>query len=165
MSRERSKTHPGADVPRPARRIHAERPGKLPDLARCPSCGASYRDGRWTWKHAPADAYEARCPACERIETHYPDGVLQVRGAFAEAHREEIVGLLRNLEERERAEHPLKRIIAIADDEGGFDVTVTEAKLARSFGRALEKAYSGRLDQPGTSADPGGLARVHWTRD
>ncbi len=165
MSRERSPSHPAARQPRPRRRIHAEDPAKLPDVARCPRCGASYRKGRWTWQAAGADAYERTCPACERIATGYPAGVLHLEGDFARSHRDEIVRLLRNVEERERADHPLKRIIDIGDADGGIAVTVTDAHLAVSFGRALSRAYEGTLEHPPTTSDVENLVRVHWTRD
>ncbi len=165
MGRERSKTHPTAKAPRPSRRIHDEGGKKLREIAACPSCGASYRNGRWTWQTAPADAYPERCPACERIETSYPAGRLDARGAFAVAHREELVGLVRNVEQREKTEHPLHRVIDIDEDEDGFTVTVTHGKLAQAMGRALESAYEGALEQPGTNHDVENLVRVHWSRD
>ena len=164
MRRQRSSTHPAARSPRPSRRIHEEPEGKHPEPARCPECRASYRSGRWTWQSAPADAHELVCPACERIRTDYPAGVVHLAGGFVAAHRDELVGLVRNIEERERAEHPLKRIMAVADEEGGLAVTVTDAKLARSIGRALEQAYEGKLEEPPTTSDPDPLLRVRWTR-
>lgn len=151
--------------PGAARRIHEEAPRKLPEIADCPHCRASYRNGRWTWETAPMDAYELVCPACERIAADYPAGVIELVGAFAAEHREELIGLLRNIEERECAEHPLKRIIRIADETTGFAVSVTDAKLAASFGRALEKAYAGQLEQAPTTRDTENLVRVRWTRD
>ena len=169
MSRERSKTHRAATQPRPARRIHEDAPGaapgKLPEIAGCPECGASYRNGRWTWKQAPAGAYEHRCPACDRIAAGYPAGALHVEGGFAAAHRDELMALLRHVEERQRAEHPLKRIMAVRNEGPGFVVTVTDAKLAQSLGRALESAYQGLLELPPTTSDTGNLVRVRWTRD
>lgn len=154
-----------ADAPRPAHRIHEERPGKLRGPAVCPRCRASYRDGRWTWQPAPADAYEQTCPSCERIASEHPAGVVHLSGAFARTHRDELLRLLTNVEERESAEHPLKRIAKVADEEDGFSVSVTDGKLARSFGRALERAHEGRLEQPATTAEQDDLVRVRWTRE
>lgn len=169
MARKRSTTHSAARQPRPARRIHDEAPGaahgKLPEIAGCPRCGASYRDGRWTWQTPPVGSYEHVCPACERIAEDYPAGVLHVEGEFAASRRDELVGLIRNIEERERAEHPLKRIMAIVDEGSGFVVTVTDAKLVDSFGRALKSAYDGSLEHPPTTSDKENLVRVRWTRD
>lgn len=163
MSRKRSATHPAAGSPRPARRIHEEVPGKLPEIAECPDCRASYRNGRWTWKPAPAGSYESLCPACQRIDTDDPAGILRVEGEFAAAHREEIIGLIRNLEERERTEHPLKRIMNIANEGDGFVVTTTDAKLLGTFGRSLEKAYGGQLEHS-TTSETEGFLRARWTR-
>ncbi|MEN8160039.1 MAG: BCAM0308 family protein [Myxococcota bacterium] len=165
MPRKRSKTHPAASQPRPSRRIYEEEPGKRPELAGCPSCGASYREGRWTSQTAPAGSHEEVCPACRRVADDYPAGVLHVEGAFVGAHREELVGLIRHVEERERAEHPLKRIMAIEDEGAGFLVKVTDAKLAPSMGHALRSAYEGDLELPPTTSDRENLVRVRWTRD
>ena len=165
MRRERSRTHPAADTPRPQRRIFEEGDGKLPELAGCPGCGASYRNGRWTWQVAPIGSYSHTCPACERIATHYPAGVLRLHGAFAQGHRDELLHLLRNIEARERADHPLKRIIAVEEEDDGFVVTATDAKLVESFGRSLQRAYEGELQHPPTTAERANLVRVDWHRD
>ena len=166
MTRKQSKkTHSAASTPRPSRRIHEETSGKLPDLARCPRCDASYRNGRWTWKPAPAGSYEHVCPACVRIETHHPAGELRVEGAFELAHRDEVVGTLRNVEERERTEHPLKRIAAIEEAGDGLVVTVTDAKLVQSLGRALYRAYEGRFEHPPTTSEQDDFVRARWSRD
>ncbi len=165
MSRKRSKAHEAAATPRPPRRTHEEPPGKLREIAACPDCGASYREGRWTWKTAPADAYPHVCPACERIAKDHPEGVIHVQGAFVASHGDELIGLIRHVEERERTEHPLKRVMAIEEEEGGLVVTLTDGSLASSLGRALHKAYGGDLDQPGTSAEQDALVRIRWSRD
>lgn len=160
----------GANKPsHPSRRIHEEAPqsrsGKLPDNTSCPGCGAGYRKGRWVWSPPPVDAHEQLCPACERIESDYPAGVFSVEGAFATSHRDELVGLIRNIEEREKSEHPLKRIMSISDEGSGFLVKVTDSKLAESFGRALHDAYEGELEHASTTSDRENLVRVRWTRD
>jgi len=167
MPRKPSTTHPPARNPRPSRRIHEDRQGngKLPELACCPSCRASYRAGRWTWQTAPVDAYQRTCPACERIESGYPAGVLQVAGDFAVTHRDDLIGLIRNVEERERSTHPLKRVMAIADEGAGFSVSVTDAKLVDAMGRALKHAYAGHLEHPPTTSDKENLVRARWSRD
>jgi NMD protein affecting ribosome stability and mRNA decay len=159
---------PKSRTPRPSRRIHDTPPdktGKLRELAECPDCRASYRNGRWTWERAPVGSYEHVCPACERIRGDYPAGVLRIQGGFANSHRDELVGLIRNVEERERREHPLKRVMAIEEEGGGLEVKTTDAKLAESLGKALHHAYAGTLEQPPTSSDKENLVRVRWTRD
>lgn len=163
--RHPEKTHPAAHQPRPARRIHQGEAGKHSEGTVCPDCGASYRKGRWTWQRAEEGSPRQRCPACERIASAYPAGRVLVEGGFAAQHRDEIVALLRKVEERERAEHPLKRIMEIADAGSGFEATVTDGRLARSLGRALKEAYDGRLEGPPTTAETENLVRVRWTRD
>ena len=171
MRRRRSNIHPAAGEPRASRRIHREgsgratfrRRGKLEDPTGCPRCGACYRNGRWTWRRAPARAARALCTACERIEVDYPDGYVDVRGSFAGSRREEILQLARHVEERERREHPLKRLMPIREIDGGFRIPVTDRKLARAIGRSLERAYRGKLEQP--RVDDESLLRVGWRRD
>ena len=165
MRKKPSATHSAASTPRPARRIHEEVAGKLSEIACCPRCGSSYRSGRWTSEPAPADSYEHICPACERIEAAYPAGVLQLDGDFVASHRDDLISLIRNVEERERSTHPLKRIMAITEEGSHLVVTVTDAKLALALGRALESAYKGQLEHPPTTSDKENLVRVQWTRD
>ena len=169
MRRKRSPTHSAAQQPRPRRRVPdraaAGNRGKRPDVARCPGCGASYREGRWTWRSAPADAYPQTCPACERAAARDPAGVVRVEGAFAAAHRDELIALVRSVEERERSDHPLKRVMRLQERKNGFVAETTDAKLARSLGRALRKAYAGELEEPPTTAEEGSLVRVRWVRD
>jgi NMD protein affecting ribosome stability and mRNA decay len=168
MRRKRSPTHSSSAAPRPLRRTPEPSGGdveKHPELAACPDCGASYREGRWTWEPAPADAYRKVCPACQRITDRYPAGELRAEGTFALTHRDELIRLMRHVEERERASHPLKRLIAIEETAQGFVAETTDAKLVQALGRALHKAYSGRLEQPPTSAERENLVRVRWVRD
>jgi hypothetical protein len=151
-------------VPRSARQIHEEAPPKLREIAACPLCGASYRAGRWTWQKAPAGYYEHVCAACSRIEAGQPAASLHVGGEFVAQHRADLIGLIRNLEERERSEHPLKRIMEIRDEGTGFVVTVTDPKLAHTFGKGLKRAFDGKLELPPTSREQENT-RVTWTRD
>jgi hypothetical protein len=136
--------------------------GKLPDPTTCSSCGAIYRDGRWAWGSPPADAHRVRCPACRRIEDDYPAGLVTISGEFAAAHADEIRNLARNVEEREKQEHPLKRIMAIEAGEGRLVVKTTDAKLARGIGEALHHAYHGELDYVMSEAE--NVLRVEWKR-
>lgn len=171
MRRKRSKTHPAASQPRMDRLIQEHEDDayglreKLPDPTACTSCGAMYRAGRWTWGAPPADSHPAVCPACRRVEDDYPAGVVVVEGEFAASHDEEIRGLVHNLEERQKQEHPLKRIMRIAEpagEGGGLEIATTDAQLARAIGDALHHAYQGDLDYHYTDAE--NLLRVHWQR-
>lgn len=169
MPRKRSKTHPAASQPRRDRTdtAHAEtfhQAGrKLPEPTACAHCGASYREGRWTWAPATADAHRTTCPACERTQQDFPAGLVTVTGAFARANRAEILALARNLEEREKAQHPMKRILRVDEQPDALIISTTEMHLARGIGDALHHAYQGRLDYHYPD-DPGDLLRVAWER-
>jgi len=128
----------------------------------CPDCKAVFRAGRWQWLHEPEAAHHERCPACRRIHDRLPAGYVKLEGAFFEQHREEVLALVRNLEQKEKAEHPLQRLMAIADEGGGVLVTTTDSHLARSIGEALRHAYHGEVEIHHNPDD--NLARVHWKR-
>jgi NMD protein affecting ribosome stability and mRNA decay len=128
----------------------------------CPDCGAVFRDGRWRWAAGPVDAPRQACPACQRTRDDYPAGYVHLGGPFLEEHREEILGLVHNLDERERKDHPLNRIMDVRDEEGGILVTTTDLHLARTIGDALAAAYGGEHEQ--RYADEERLLRVTWRR-
>ncbi|MGZ8261536.1 MAG: BCAM0308 family protein [Methylotenera sp.] len=136
--------------------------GKLAEPTVCPQCGAVYHDGRWQWSEAAADAHQETCPACHRIHDNFPAGFVTLEGPFFNAHSEEIRHIIQNHAEHERTEHPLKRIMAIENQEGAMLVTTTDTHLARGIGEALRHAYQGDLKVdhvPGEST-----VRVHWSR-
>jgi NMD protein affecting ribosome stability and mRNA decay len=168
MPRERSKTHPAASQPRIDRVLHSQEAdayglgGKLPDPTACPDCGALYRAGRWTWGAAPRDAHRTACPACRRIAYDYPAGIVTLSGSFHAAHRQEIEGLVRHVEEREKKEHALKRVMAIREDGDDLVITTTDVHLARGIGEAIQSAYKGELDYTFTERE--NVMRVRWRR-
>lgn len=135
---------------------------KLTEPTVCTDCGAVYSQGRWTWGEAPKDAHQARCPACQRIQDRVPAAFLTLTGDFRKQHKEEIVHLIENYEQRERAEHPLKRIMKIEDGEEALVVSFTDQHLASGTGEALYNAYQGALDHQYTKSD--NLFRVTWHR-
>ena len=96
----------------------------------------------------------------ELFDLHQPQGFLDVA-----AHRDEIEGLLRNVEEREKSEHPLKRIMSIRPDGDAVVVRVTDAKLVTQLGHAVDRAYNGALELPPSTAEQSELARGRWRRD
>ena len=136
--------------------------GKLPEPTVCPQCGAVYHKGRWQWLPRPDRPHEQLCPACHRVHDALPAGYVTLSGGFLEQHRDEILHRVRNLGEKAKAEHPLERIIAVADHDDGVMVTTTDIHLARSIGDALEHAYQGELEFHYNEAE--NLLRVHWQR-
>lgn len=135
---------------------------KYPEPTRCPECGAVFSDGRWHWGAAPAGAHEAPCPACRRVRDRLPAGFVTLRGPFFMEHRDEILHRARHVEERERSEHPLQRIMGIEEVDGGVCVTTADIHLARAIGEALHHAWHGRLDFHYNPEED--LLRVTWER-
>lgn len=134
--------------------------GKLPEPSVCPHCGAVFHQGRWQWLTAPAGAHAATCPACHRIQDHYPAGFVTLTGGFLQDHHDEIINLVHNQEKRERADHPLKRIMAVEEKGEEILVTTTDIHLARSIGDALHHAYQGNLEYHYNPEQ--NLLRVDW---
>jgi len=137
---------------------------KFPGSTVCPDCGAVFQQGRWQWSDAPDDAQTHRCPACRRIQEHVPAGVLTLSGEFLAAHRDEIMHLVRNMEEREKSSRPLERIMDIdeASPDGGVVIAFTGLHLAKGTGEALRHAYRGEFHYNYTDRD--GVLHAQWQR-
>jgi hypothetical protein len=135
---------------------------KLSEPTVCSQCGAVYHDGRWKWASIFAITHKDLCPACQRIQDHCPAGFLTLSGAFLSDHKFEILSLIHNISEREKAEHALKRIIQIVDSGSELEITCTDPHLARSLGEAVHHAYQGLLDIDYQKGEF--LLRVKWQR-
>ncbi len=135
---------------------------KLKEPTVCPVCSAVYHKGHWQWGTIPADAHETVCPACHRIHDKVPAGFLTISGDFYVAHKDEIQALILKVEEREKSEHPLKRIMGTETEDGEIIYSFTDAHLARGTGEALHHAYKGKLDYQYTEGDI--MLRVSWMR-
>jgi hypothetical protein len=135
---------------------------KWPEGTRCTRCGAYVVNGRWSWEHVPAVTGETLCPACRRINDHYPAGILEISGPFAASHMREITRLLRNVEAAEEQEHPLERIMTIEHPNAVLTVETTGIHLARRLGNALDKALNGVLTVEYGEGDE--HVRVRWQR-
>ncbi|GAB4337530.1 MAG: BCAM0308 family protein [Dehalococcoidia bacterium] len=146
-------------------RIHdTYRPRKQPEgPVACPECGVVFLGGRWTWATRPDGAREELCPACRRIRDDYPAGIVLLKGAFLRQHEEELLNLVKNLEQAERAEHPLNRIMAIEELDDGYLITTTDIHLPRRIGEEVHRAYAGNLDYHYLL--DGDEIRVEWSRD
>ena len=153
-----------ADVHRPAQQDDPYRAAlKPPEPTRCPSCKASFTQGRWSWEKAPADSYEQTCPACQRIHDRFPAGYVTIRGEFFAEHRDEIVALIENHEKKEKAERPLQRLMGIEEKKDKtVEVTTTDSQLARGIGEALHDAYKGDLKLRYSRDE--NLLRATWKR-
>jgi len=140
------------------------RRNKLASPACCPQCGLMFINGRWLRQEtAPSDEADlVLCPACRRIADNYPAGYVEVRGPFFQSHRQQIINLIRNTEEREKNDHPLERIMDIKREQDHLLVTTTGIHIARRIGQALESAYKGNLTMQYTDSDQS--IRLSWER-
>lgn len=136
--------------------------GKYPEPSVCTGCDAVFHKGRWQWAAAPAEAHKQLCPACQRIHDGQAAGIVTISGDFFAGHKQEILGLIHHLETKEKAEHPLQRIMAIEDDDNGATVSLTDMHLARGIGVALHHAYQGDVEYHYTDKDT--VFRVTWSR-
>lgn len=137
-------------------------PGKLPEPTICPGCGAVYKTGHWQWASRPTQAHETLCPACHRQRDKFPAGYLTLTGDFVHAHESEILGVVHNHEAKEKAQHPLQRLMDIEQNPDGISITTTDIHLARGIGDALHHAYQGELEFHYNPQQC--LLRVHWKR-
>lgn len=118
-----------------------------PEPSVCTGCGVVFDAGRWAWiTPVPKGASELLCPACQRERDGFPAGVITLEGAFLAGHLDEILGLVKNQEEAERAEHPLNRIMRQEESEGVVTIATTDIHLPRRILEALHRAYEGEMD-------------------
>jgi hypothetical protein len=135
------------------------RDAKLAGPGCCPGCGAVYLRGRWSWRGRPYGARPIECPACERIRERTPAGILVLDGSL-DRRRGELLGLVRNVEERERSLHPLERVMVLRERRDGLYVETTGVHLARRIADALRRSFhiAAALD----FARGEELVRVRW---
>ena len=136
--------------------------GKLPEPTYCPDCKAVYLKGNWHWQAVPEGAHAHVCPACQRIRDRVPAGYLTLKGGYVTTHKQDILNLARNVEEREKAQHPLIRIMAVEEQPDAISITVTDQHLARAVGEAVRHAHQGDLDLHYTKEND--ILRVTWQR-
>jgi NMD protein affecting ribosome stability and mRNA decay len=118
---------------------------KHKDAVICDDCGLTCYEGRWTRSAPPLGQLNSGlCPACRRIRDRYPAGTVRVRGAL-DPLREEILGLIRNVEQQETEEHPLERLMDVTEESDAFVVTTTGLHLARCIAGALKRRFHGNV--------------------
>lgn len=110
----------------------------------CSSCHATQQRGRWQWIDAPAGAAAVVCPACRRIADRCPAHVLHL-GGVPRDQRAELVAMVQRVAEEEMREHPLERLMSVADKAGRIEVRTTGAKLPRRLRAAIARAFRRRF--------------------
>lgn len=135
---------------------------KPPEPNVCPTCRASFTEGKWSWARGPKDSFDNLCPACQRINDRFPGGYVTIKGAFLTANRDQIITLIKNLEKKEKAGKPLQRLMEIEDVREGLMVTTTEPLLARGIAEALLEAFKGDLKLKYSRDE--NLLRATWKR-
>ncbi len=125
----------------------------------CRICHAIYHHKRWYLEGARllSKAQKARmcliiCPACRKIQDHFPGGIITLQGEFLKAHKDQILHLVRNEEARAKGINPLERIISIKDRGESVEIQTTNERLAQRIGREIQRAYKGD-------------AAYHWSQD
>jgi len=137
--------------------------GKPEEPTVCRDCGVVFHQGRWQWlPEPPAQALEAVCPACRRIQDRVPAGFLTLSGEFFQAHRDEIMNLIENTVTSQEKEHPMKRLMQVEDRDESAELTFTDCHLPQGVGEAVRRAYDGELDIH--FPEEGGIVRVYWER-
>lgn len=136
---------------------------KMSSPAVCPDCGAVFLRGRWTWETAAPESASHVCPACQRIREQVPAAFLTLEGSFLVKHRDEIMGLIANLQREQEKEHPLKRIMSVKEQDSATTLELTDPHLARGIGEALHRAFGGELEYNYNKGET--LLRVAWRRD
>ena len=136
--------------------------GKYPEPSACTGCGAVFKKGRWQWSIAEPDAHKHLCPACQRIHDRVPAGVVTISGEFLADHQQEILGLIHNIEGKEKAEHPLQRIMSLTQNDDSITILLTDFHLTRAIVEALKSAYQGEAEQQFVDKD--GVMRASWKR-
>ncbi len=142
------------------------------ELSVCRRCRSIYHDKRWSideklYKSLLKDAGKVNytlCPACQKIQTGYVEGVVELEGDFLFKHKEDILNLINNTEKRANYIDPLEKIIKIDIDDQNEKIilTTTSENLAQRIGKNLEKAYKGSVEYSFSKEDR--MARVYWVR-
>ena len=132
------------------------------DPAYCIECGATFINGRWTWKTIENKGNETLCPACRRTADKYPAGYIEIKGSFFSRHANEISNLIRNTESLEKTERPLERIMSTHFNREKAILTTTGIHIARRIGEALFRSYQGDFNFQYSDGEKS--IRVYWER-
>ena len=141
----------------------------LQEVAICKDCTAINHKKKWfldaklyEQKKKLKDIHWVICPACKKIKENVPGGVVILKGDFLQQHKQEIMNLIHNEDERSKKYNPLKRIMKINEKGGEVEILTTEGRLAYRIGSILFKAYDGEVECK--KHDNAKFMRVEWRR-
>jgi NMD protein affecting ribosome stability and mRNA decay len=137
----------------------------------CGGCRAVYMNKRW---YADNEVYRTVaekpetvkmvCPACLKIRDNFPGGIVTLKGDYVLPHKQDLLNLVKNEEERARGFNPLERVMSIKENgHGSIVISTTNEKLAQRLGRAIKKAFRGVVSYHWSHDNK--LARVDWVRE
>lgn len=115
-----------------------------------------------TGRHRAPDAHLLEwtlCAGCDRVRRGRIDGVLTLSG-LAEAYRDELSHLVRNIAVEAWLDDPVHRILGSCAEEDEIILETTSPWLAETLGKAIRRRFGGNLDvrwSPGAD-----FARLHW---
>ena len=137
-------------------------------VAECESCQAVYRNKRWYVNgdlvKAGTPTTKVVCPACLKIRDNFPGGIVTLAGGYVLPNKRAIMKLVKNEEDRARGFNPLERVMSIKENgRGSIVINTTNEKLAQRLGRAIKKAFHGRLVYNWSHDNK--LVRVDWERE
>ncbi|MDR4507371.1 MAG: hypothetical protein MRJ65_03880 [Candidatus Brocadiaceae bacterium] len=135
----------------------------------CRDCTAVYQNKKWFLdaklyekKKASKDVAWVICPACKKTKENVPSGIVTLKGEFLKQHKQEIMNLVRNEEERSKNFNPLKRIMKILEKDDEVEIHTTSSKLAQRIGNIMHKAYNGNVEYK--KHENAKFMRVEWER-
>ena len=144
--------------------------GASPRISVCEGCRAVYMNKRWyadgevdeTALKNP-EAVKMVCPACLKIRDGFPGGIVTLKGDYVLPHKQDLLNLIKNEEERARGLNPLERVMSVRENGyGNIVISTTNEKLAQRLGRAIKKAFHGEVTYNWSHDNK--LARVDWVR-
>ncbi len=136
----------------------------------CERCHAVNSNKRWsvaperydTVMQDPATTVMV-CPACRKMQDDIPGGIVTLKGGYVLPHKQELLNLVKNEEERARGFNPLERVMSVKENgNGSLIITTTNERLAQRLGRAIKKAFHGEVAYHFSHDNK--LARVDWER-
>jgi NMD protein affecting ribosome stability and mRNA decay len=121
-----------------------------------------FRQGSWTDQphEKPLNAEQHLCPACLRIRDGFPAAELRLSGVLFAKRSDEILQLIHNIEAKQRHDHPLERIMDIADLPDGTLIRFTGVHIAQRVAKAIKRAHRGCLESRYTDSET--LMRISW---